>query len=74
MKVSGTRWLNKRDACKYASVSNNTFQKWIEDGLKVSRIGNMIRVSTDEIDRYIEQFSAIDEVLAKITKALGGMR
>lgn len=50
-------WMSLNEAAKYASVSNNTFSKFREMGLKVCQLDGVKRVSRKEIDRFLENNS-----------------
>lgn len=50
-------WLSIKEAAKYAGVSNNTFIKFRNRGLKVCEIEGIKRVSKKEIDRFLEEYS-----------------
>jgi predicted site-specific integrase-resolvase len=50
-------WMSIKEACNYIGVSYNTFMKYREKGLKVCEIEGIKRVSKDEIDIFLNQFS-----------------
>lgn len=50
-------WLSLKDGAKYAGVSYNTFLKFREMGLKVCEIDGVKRVSSKEIDSFLERHS-----------------
>lgn len=52
-----SEWMNLADAAKYAGVSNNSFSKFREMGLKVSQVEGIKRVSRKEIDNFLENNS-----------------
>lgn len=47
------QYLNKKQACQYLNVSNNTLDKWIEQGLPAIRIGTSIRFNKEHVDEWI---------------------
>ena len=51
-------WLTVAQAAKYAGVSNNTFKKIREAGLKVSDIAGTKRVNKYELNSFLKKFSA----------------
>lgn len=53
----GKEWMSLAEAAKYAGVSNNTFTKFRELGLKVCQIEGIKRVSRKEIDNFLERHS-----------------
>lgn len=54
---SNNKWLSITEAAKYAGVSYNTFIKFRTYGLKVCEIDGIKRVSSKEIDRFLEKHS-----------------
>lgn len=56
-QLESNDWLSLQEACKYANVSNATFQKFRSMGLKVAEIDSVKRVSKKEIDRFLESQS-----------------
>ncbi|MQS52139.1 hypothetical protein [Companilactobacillus mishanensis] len=46
-------WLKKFEACKYANVSNPTFDQFIIEGLPRHNIGGVTLYNKDEIDEFI---------------------
>lgn len=50
-------WMSIQEACKYANVSNVTFQKFRVLGLRIAEIDGIKRVSKKEIDRFLENNS-----------------
>jgi len=59
-------WLNITQSAAYAGVNRKTMAVWINEGLKHSRIGTLVRVKPENIDEYIENFektSSLDSVL-----------
>jgi hypothetical protein len=50
-------WMSIKEAYEYIGVSNNTFMKYREMGLKVCEIEGIKRVSKEEIDNFLNQFS-----------------
>lgn len=47
-------FLNKKQACKYLGISNNTLDSWIRKGLPVIRIGKTVRFDKAEINRWLQ--------------------
>jgi hypothetical protein len=59
-------WLNITQSAAYAGVNRKTMAVWINEGLKHSRIGTLVRVKPENIDEYIQSFekeSSLDAVL-----------
>lgn len=50
-------WMSIKEACLYIGVSYNTFMKYREMGLKVCEIEGVKRVSKEEIDIFLNQYS-----------------
>lgn len=48
-------FLNKKQACSYLGVSNNTLDTWIIRGLPTIRIGKTIRFDKSEIRKWMNQ-------------------
>lgn len=48
-------FLNKKQACTYLGVSNNTLDTWILRGLPTIRIGKIIRFDKGEIRKWMNQ-------------------
>ncbi len=48
-------YRSKREILKYLSVSENTFRKFLTQGLPVRKIGHHLRGKLSEIDKWIEQ-------------------
>ncbi|MFC6347876.1 helix-turn-helix transcriptional regulator [Vagococcus carniphilus] len=49
------RYMNKTETCKYVNVSNNTLNKWIQNGFPEIVCGGITRYSKDEIDLWMKQ-------------------
>lgn len=47
------RYLNKKQACEYLGISNNTLDTWIQKGLPAIKIGKTIRFNKDAIDIWL---------------------
>lgn len=47
-------FLNKRQACDYLGISNNTLDNWIQKGLPVIRIEKTVRFNKAEINRWLQ--------------------
>lgn len=45
--------MNKRQACDYLGISNNTLDSWIKEGLPVIRIGKTVRFNKKEVHRWL---------------------
>ena len=50
-------WVDLKAGAKYAGVSDNTFKKFRQQGLKVFKIDSVLRVSKAEIDRFLQENS-----------------
>lgn len=46
-------YLNKQQACNYLSISNNTLDSWIQQGLPYIKIGKSIRFNKQAIDTWL---------------------
>ena len=47
-------FLNKQQACNYLSISNNTLDSWIKQGLPYIRVGKTVRFDKTEINRWLQ--------------------
>jgi hypothetical protein len=47
--------LNKKQSCKYLSVCNDTFDKYIKSNLRGVKIGKETRYTTRELNEYLGQ-------------------
>lgn len=47
------RYLNKKQACSYLQVSNNTLTNWINRGLPVIKINGVVRFDSLAIDKWL---------------------
>ena len=59
-------WLNITQSANYAGVNRDTMASWINEGLKHSRIGRLVRVKPENIDEFIQSFereSSLDVAL-----------
>ncbi|OMC87003.1 hypothetical protein BK128_09260 [Viridibacillus sp. FSL H7-0596] len=56
-QTSTKEWMNIKEAADYAGVSQNTFKKFRDMGMKVSEIDGTKRVSKAEIDNFLERYS-----------------
>lgn len=56
--IVSKEWLLLSEAAKYAGVSNNTLVKFRNMGLKVCEIDGIKRVSRNEINRFLEDYSS----------------
>ena len=46
-------FLNKQQACNYLSISNNTLDSWIKQGLPYIKIGKSIRFNKEAINSWL---------------------
>lgn len=55
---SGIRspYLNKKQACEYLGISNNTLDSWIKKGLPIIRVGKTVRFNTDDLNQWLQNF------------------
>ena len=55
---SGIRspYLNKKQACEYLGISNNTLDSWIKKGLPIIRVGKTVRFNTDDLNNWLQNF------------------
>lgn len=51
------RYLTKKETCLYLHISNNTLDKWIEQGLPKIAIEGVIRFDWTVIDDWLHCFS-----------------
>ena len=47
-------FLNKQQACNYLSISNNTLDSWIKQGLPYIRVGKTVSFDKTEINRWLQ--------------------
>lgn len=47
-------FLNKKQACDYLGISNNTLDSWIQKGLPVIRVGKTVRFNKTEINHWLQ--------------------
>ena len=47
------RYLNKKQACNYLQIANNTLDRWIENGLPEIKINGVIRFDRLAIDKWL---------------------
>ncbi|MCH4178012.1 MAG: helix-turn-helix domain-containing protein [Streptococcaceae bacterium] len=47
------RYMNKKQACSYLSICNNTLDTWIHKGLPVIKINGSIRFDKLSIDKWL---------------------
>lgn len=47
-------FLKKQQACNYLSISNNTLDSWIKQGLPYIRVGKTVRFDKTEINRWLQ--------------------
>ena len=48
-------FLNKKQACEYLGVSNNTLDTWMIRGLPTIRIGKCVRFDKKEINKWMHR-------------------
>lgn len=48
-----SNFLNKKQACEYLGVSNNTLDSWIKKGLPVIRIGKTVRFNKNKLYNWM---------------------
>ncbi|MCK4025614.1 helix-turn-helix domain-containing protein [Streptococcus iners] len=46
-------YLNKKQACEYLGISNNTLDSWIKQGLPSIKIGKTVRFNKQAIDSWL---------------------
>lgn len=46
-------YLNKKQACEYLGISNNTLDSWIKQGLPSIKIGKTVRFNKQSIDAWL---------------------
>ncbi|HEM6220526.1 TPA: helix-turn-helix domain-containing protein [Streptococcus suis] len=46
-------YLNKKQACDYLGISNNTLDSWIQMGLPTIKIGKTVRFNKQAIDSWL---------------------
>ncbi|MGQ7355156.1 helix-turn-helix domain-containing protein [Streptococcus suis] len=46
-------YLNKKQACEYLGISNNTLDSWIKQGLPSIKIGKTVRFNKQAIDTWL---------------------
>lgn len=49
-------YLNKKEACNYLKITNNTLDKWIRLGLPTITIGRTIRFDKIQIDYWLKKY------------------
>ncbi|MHC5215238.1 helix-turn-helix domain-containing protein [Enterococcus sp. LJL128] len=48
-----SKYLSKKNACIYATISPSTLEKWLAKGLPVSKIDRLYMINADDIDEFI---------------------
>lgn len=48
-----SRYLNKKNACIYADISEPTLEKWLAKGLPITKVDGSFRIDTQEIDKFM---------------------
>jgi excisionase family DNA binding protein len=75
-------WVRIKDAAVYASVSTRTVSRWLQEGLRHSRLSsNSVRIKIEDLDSWMDRFCQhhvdIDEqvkaAMAKARKKLKSM-
>lgn len=46
-------YINKKQACNYLGISNNTLDSWIQKGLPSIKIGKTVRFNKQAIDSWL---------------------
>ncbi|MFH6637008.1 helix-turn-helix domain-containing protein [Streptococcus suis] len=46
-------YMNKKQACEYLGISNNTLDSWIKQGLPSIKIGKTVRFNKQAIDAWL---------------------
>lgn len=46
-------YLNKKQACEYLGISNNTLDSWIKQGIPSIKIGKTVRFNKQSIDAWL---------------------
>lgn len=55
---TGSEWLTYREAMNYLKIkSYTTLYKFIAKGLKVTEIGNVKRISKENLDAFMDKYS-----------------
>ena len=49
-------YLNKKQACEYLGISNNTLDSWIKKGLPIIRVGKTVLFNTDDLNQWLQNF------------------
>lgn len=48
-----SRYLNKKNACVYADISEPTLKKWLAKGLPITKVNGTFRIDIQEIDKFM---------------------
>ena len=68
-------WFKLKQAAEYSGVSKNTVREWIDKGLKSSRVGSIVLIQDEMIDRFLQEHvqgeNKLDIKVKKIMKKLG---
>lgn len=51
-----SRYLSKKNACKYANIDPKTLDKWLAKGLQISKIDGCFRIDVQHIDDFIAKY------------------
>lgn len=51
------RYLTKKETCQYLHISNNTLDKWVEQGLPKITIAGVVRFDRQVVDEWLHCFS-----------------
>ena len=67
-------WLRPKEVAEYCSVSERTISSWLKSGLSYSKVGNIVLVSRQVIDRFIKEHSVdenkIDSIVDDVLEGL----
>ena len=47
------RYLTKKETCQYLQISNNTLDKWINQGLPKITIEGVVRFDKEAVDQWL---------------------
>jgi hypothetical protein len=71
-------WVKPKKGAEYAAVSPKVFYRWLQDGLRHSRLANgRILTTYDAIDKYLERFEVADQEAhptEKINQGIGKLK
>ncbi len=49
------RYMNKKEACEYLHVANNTFDKWLELGMPKIVVSGSVRYDKQALDEWLHE-------------------